>query len=351
MEQATLERIRQLQSLGHECRVLSLNPLGGLTPLLEKYSIPAEGLEYRGRGGWRSLPQLRQKLKTISADALLMTGHNLFATLALGDLAIDRRVLSIHFHHEGVCPDWQWRQIYKAACKRFRTITFAANFIREEAERIYPPVGKLAVILPDPYEVPPVPTPMARSLARARLGIPDHTFVIGNAGWLIQRKRFDVLLRVAAELMKHDPSALCIIAGDGPLRDELEALSRTVGIAGRVRWLGWQTDLRDFYLSVDVLVFNSDWDALPRTPIEALALGTPVVASAEKGGLSEMIRDDRFGFLTNRHDIGWMKSKLLALRADPALKDSIVSAARAHIAETRSPVQDGKRLAHLLGLN
>jgi glycosyltransferase involved in cell wall biosynthesis len=351
MEQATLERIRQLQHLGHECTVLSLNPLGALGPLLERHSIPAEGLAYQGQGGWRSFPQLRQKLKTISADALLMTGHNLSATLALGDLAINRRVLSIHFHHEGVCPNWQWRLIYKAACNRFQAITFATDFIRGEAERIYPPVAKLAMTLPNPFAVPPAPTAMDRKLARAQLGIPDGAFVIGNAGWLIQRKRFDVLLRVTSELMKHDHAALCVIAGDGPLRAELETLSRTLGVANQVKWLGWQDDLRNFYLSVDVLVFNSDWDALGRTPVEALALGTPVVASVENGGLAEVIRDDRFGFLTSHHDIAWMNSKLLKLRSDAALKESITSFARAHIAETFCPIQDAQKLVHLLSAN
>jgi glycosyltransferase involved in cell wall biosynthesis len=351
MEQATLERIRQLQSLGNECRVLSLNPLGGLRPLLEQYSIPAEGMEYRGRGGWKSFFPLRQKLKTIRADALLMTGHNLLATLALGDLAVGRRVLSIHYHHEGVCPDWQWRLIYKSACSRFQAITFASDYVREEAERIHPPVAKLAITLRDPYTISPLPTATDRKQARAQLGIPGGAFVIGNAGWLIQRKRFDVLLRVTAELMKHDPSALCIIAGDGPLRAELEKLSRELGIADRIRWLGWQKDLRNFYLSLDVLVFNSDWDALPRTPVEALAVGTPVVASAEKGGLAELICDDRFGFLTREHNIAWMNSKLLELRSNRLLKESIASAARARIGETHSPVQDGRELAHLLGVN
>jgi glycosyltransferase involved in cell wall biosynthesis len=351
MEQATLERIRQLQNLGHQCSVLSLNPLGALRPLLEQHSIPAEGLVYRGRGGWRSFLPLRQKLKTIPADALLMTGHNLLATLALGDLAVDRRVLSIHFHHQGVCPNWQWQLIYKAACSRFQAIAFATDFIRKEAECIYPPVAGRAVTLPNPFAVPPAPTAMDRALARAQLGIPEGAFVIGNAGWLIQRKRFDVLLRVTQELMKQDPSAICIIAGDGPLRAELETLSQSLGIASQVRWLGWQNDLRNFYLSLDVLVFNSDWDALGRTPVEALALGAPVIASVKNGGLAEVIRDDRFGFLTDRHDIAWMNSKLLQLRSDPALKASIASAARAHIAETYCPIQDAERLSHLLNVN
>ena len=276
-----------------------------------------------------------------------MTGHNLGATLALGDLAPDRRVMSIHFHHEGVCPDWQWRLIYSAACQRFQAITFATDFIREEAERIYPPVAKIAVTLPNPFEVPSLPSASDRLQARSRLGIPEQAFVIGNAGWLIQRKRFDVLIRVLNELQKCE-SAICVIAGDGPLRGDLEALSRELGISERVIWLGWRKDLRDFYLALDVLVFNSDWDALGRTPIEALALGTPVVASVQKGGLAEVISDDRCGFLTDHHDVQWLTSKLRTLRNDAALRNSMIANARARIAETCNPIQDREKLAHLL---
>jgi glycosyltransferase involved in cell wall biosynthesis len=179
------------------------------------------------------------------------------------------------------------------------------------------------------------------------LGIPENAFVIGNAGWLIHRKRFDVLLGVLARLQERQ-SLICVIAGDGPLRADLEALSSELGVSEQVIWLGWRKDLRDFYLALDVLVFNSDWDALGRTPIEALALGTPVVASVQNGGLAEVISDERYGFLTDQHNLEWLASKVQLLRDNAALRNSMVAAARTRIAESCSPLHDREKLAHLL---
>src|SRR5581483_10576503 len=69
------------------------------------------------------------------------------------------------------------------------------------------------------------------------------------------------------------------IAGDGPERASLESLARETGISKSVRWLGWLKDMTSFYQALDVLQFNSDWDALGLTPVEAMSFGIPVVCS------------------------------------------------------------------------
>jgi glycosyltransferase involved in cell wall biosynthesis len=351
MEQTTLQRMVGLTSLGHQCKVLSLNPLGALSPQLRRHDIKAEGLTYKGRGGWRSLPALYRKLRHCPADAILMTGHNLGATLALPSVPRNRRVLSIHFHHTGVLPDWQWRLIYRAACSRFRAITFPTDFIRYEAEKIYPPVAGLAVTLPNPFVIPPLPSRSEKEQARRDLGIPDGVFVVGNAGWLVERKRFDVFLCVVGRLANRPAPVLGLIAGDGPKKAELQSLALSLGIADRVRWLGWQDDLRKFYLALDVLVFNSDWDALGRTPLEALALGTPMVASVTHGGLAEVIDRDSYGYLTSTHDVDWLSARAWDILANPGLAGSTVEAARSRIVEYCNPKRDLDRLAQLLELN
>jgi glycosyltransferase involved in cell wall biosynthesis len=118
-----------------------------------------------------------------------------------------------------------------------------------------------------------------------------------------------------------------------------------------VRWLGWQEDLRNFYLALDLLIFNSDWDALGRTPIEALAFGTPLVASVEHGGIGEVINHDRYGYLTSKHDIDWLSARAWELLANPALANSTAVAARSRIAEYCSPQGDLDRVVQLLDLN
>lgn len=317
MEQASLRLMRGLRSHGHSCSVLSLNPLGDLGPLLVEADINADGLEYRGRGGWRSLPVLRKWLRESSADALMMTGHNLLAMQVLGDLARGHRLLAMHYHHKGVKPGWQWRLIYETALRKFSAITFPSDFIRSEALAICPSIAAISHTVRNPLPIPAdVPTREQKREARVKLGIPPDIKVVGNAGWLIERKRFDIFLHVAQQVAANQQDLLFVIAGDGVERERLKALAENLGLSDKVLWLGWQHDLSLFYLSLDVLLFNSDWDALGNTPLEAMSWGVPVVASVRNGGLSEIIAGAEHGFLFKEHDIEAMTNAVGNILSD-----------------------------------
>src|SRR5688572_5986271 len=121
MEQASLRLMRALRARGHELNLISLNPIAGLGPLLERAGIPAISLEYSTRGKIACFFDLRRTIRRLHADALMMTGHNLAASLALGDVCREHRMMAMHFHHEGVMPPWRWRLIYRAAERQFRT--------------------------------------------------------------------------------------------------------------------------------------------------------------------------------------------------------------------------------------
>lgn len=303
MEQASLRLMKGLQQLGHSCRVLSLNPLGEIEPLLAEADIAAEGMTYSGIGGWQSYKMLSHRLAGIQANGLLMTGHNLMAIAALGNIAKGHRLLAMHYHHKGVKPNWQWRLIYEAARRKFNIITFPSDFVRNEAIKICPAITKISYTVRNPLPIPETITHEQRQQARTALGIPANVKVVGNAGWLIERKRFDIFLRVAKEIIIAERDVFFAIAGDGVERKPLEQLANDLGISQHILWLGWQKDLSSFYKSIDVLLFNSDWDAFPTTPQEAMSWGVPVVASNLHGGLDEVISSSKYGFLFKSHDI------------------------------------------------
>jgi glycosyltransferase involved in cell wall biosynthesis len=349
MEQASLGQMQALCRRGHSFQVLSLNPVGALGPLLAAAGIPAEGLIYSGRGGWRTWLPLRRKLKSIPADALLMTGHNLMAQLALGHYCRGRRVLAIHFHHEGVMPARRWRMVYRQACSQFEFITFPSSFIRDEAERIYPPVAAIARTVRYPVTLPPLVAKADRMAGRRLLKLPADAQIIGNAGWLISRKRFDVFLRVAAKVMAVRPEVHAVIAGDGAERASLEQLALSLGIAERVTWTGWLPDMKSFYQSLDLLVFNSDWDALGMTPLEAMSHGIPVVASVVNGGLKEIIASPECGFLLPRHDENLLAAQVLRLLGSAAEATRMGLAGRERIRCVSDPDAIAAEYEQLLG--
>ena len=350
MEQASLLTMRTLRSRGHRVRVLSLNPVGKLAPALEREGIDVDGMSYRGRGGWRSVPEINRRVRSQPADRVLMTGHSLGAMLALNAARREHRVLTMHFHHGGVMPTALWRLLYQVAARRFGAVTFMTDFIREEAEGIYPPLRSIAHTVPYPFIVPELPSALARAEARAQLQLPVDVPVVGNAGWLIKRKRFDVFLGVAQEVLRNHPDTLFVIAGDGPERAALEALASRLGIERQIRWLGWQPDLTRFYLALDLLLFNSDWDALGRTPLEALAFGVPFVASVIHGGLREVIDNDQYSYVRAEHDLAELASLTSSLLANPARAQEIVRAGRARLADIGSLEKHGDRMSHLLQL-
>lgn len=348
MEQTTVCRIRGLIDHGQNCRLVSLHPIGRLGDVLRRKSIPSKGLRYRGLAGIRSIPEMHREFRREPCDAVMMTGHNLAAMVALGDIGKGHRILCIHFHHEGVKPRWQWRLIYRMALSKFDAITFPSDFVRREAEAIEPGLRAKSHTLRNAFEVPAIPTMEEKKAARERLGVPAGVPTVSNAGWLIARKRFDVFLRVAAVVRKSFPTATFVIAGDGPERPRLEALANSLGLGQSVKWLGWQEDVSTLYKASDVLLFNSDWDALGRTPIEAILLGTPAVVSQVHGGLWEVLEPDAHVFMRRDHDIDWLSARVEELLRNPVDSRSMVHRARVHLQSSASVERDVSELFRLM---
>jgi glycosyltransferase involved in cell wall biosynthesis len=332
MEQSSLRIMLGLQARGHRFEVVSTNPVGRLGPLLEKHGIPAEGVPFRGRAGWRSHLCLRAAVRRHPADAVLMTGPTVTGMLALPAAGRPRQVLNVQYHHTGEKRPWSWRALYTLALSRFSAIAFVSDFIRAEAEALCPGVAAVAHTVRNPIILPPLPDATDHRAARAELGLPTDAPVVGNAGWLIPRKRFDVFLRVAARIRQAVPDAVFAIAGDGPERANLEALASELGVSAAVRWLGWRPDLASLYQALDLLVFDTDWDAFPTTPLEAMSYAVPVVASSAHGGLTETITDARYGVLLSTHDDAALAAAAIALLRDPGAARRLGEAGRDRVA-------------------
>jgi glycosyltransferase involved in cell wall biosynthesis len=351
MEQSALLLMKELQRQGHECEALSLNPVGKLGGRLESQNIPVQGLEYRGAGGWMSFLKLRRMLKRIQADAMVMVGHNLMAMIAIGKRWHNHRLLSIHYHHRGVHSRLIWWLIYGVAAFRFQSITFPSRFIMDEALAVAPFISRLSCLVSYPIEMPERPATEQRRKSRKRFGLPADAAIVGNAGWLITRKRWDVYFRVAARVLRNLPDTFFLIAGDGPERGKLETLAEDLGVAQQVRWMGWQEDLTDFFLSLDVLLFNSDWDAMGRTPLEAMSYGIPIVASVLNGGLAEVVTTPDIGFFFTSHDVPAMAEAVEQLLSEPEVAARIGEAGRARVEEYGRPSLHADKTLSLLQID
>jgi teichuronic acid biosynthesis glycosyltransferase TuaC len=160
--------------------------------------------------------------------------------------------------------------------------------------------------------------PRDRTVARAALRVEGFTLLC--VGSLIPRKGLDLVLRALVQV----PDCKLMIAGDGPRRAELEALAKRLGVRDRVRFLGEvpHADLPDLYAAADVLLLASSREGWANVLLEAMACGTPVVAT-DVNGTGEVVRSHAAGMLMRERSPQCLVETLGRLRADmPARADT-----------------------------
>jgi len=339
MEQSLYLLMRSLKGRGFDFQVVALHPLGPGKEILEAIGVPAIGCPYEGKFGLLSQHFYRRQVARHRPDLVLVTGASLGSCWASRCFSKTPKVLAVHFHHGRSTWDrWRWRVFYRLASGAFDKIVFNSDFLLAEAVEIFPPLRGRALAVPNPIPMPEIPQAADRIRAKEALGLPRESRVIGNAGWLISRKRFDLLLRIAARLLATHPDLQVLIAGSGYDEPALKGLAATLGLGPRVHWLGWQKDLRQFYQALDLLVFNSDADSVGLTPLEAMAYGLPVVASVAYGkGLSETLHHEKSGFLLGEHRLDLLTDYCDRLLRDRELAARIGSAARQAVIDRHHP--------------
>jgi glycosyltransferase involved in cell wall biosynthesis len=149
-------------------------------------------------------------------------------------------------------------------------------------------------------------------------------------------KRPGDLLRAFAEA--NLSNALLVIAGEGPLRAELESEATALGIAGRVRFLGFvnQSQLPAVYTSSDLMVLPSEYEPFAVVVNEAMCCGCPVVASDHVGAARDLVAPVRQEFVFPCGDVAALASILKDVVSDRSRLASLGRAAAAHI-KTWSP--------------
>jgi glycosyltransferase involved in cell wall biosynthesis len=105
------------------------------------------------------------------------------------------------------------------------------------------------------------------------------------AGSLTGQKGFD---RLIATMPKLAPNVRLVILGNGPERVPLESLAERLGVARRITFAGFQSNPWEWYAGADAFIMPSRWEGMPNAALEALACGTPVIATPESGGLAEV---------------------------------------------------------------
>lgn len=169
-----------------------------------------------------------------------------------------------------------------------------------------------------------------RGQLRAELGVGAGDPLVGIVARLVPIKRHEDFLAAAALVARGVPAARFLVVGNGERRAELEALAERLGLAGRVRFVGWRRDLDRIYADLDLVVLTSANEGSPVSVIEAMAAGRPVVAT-RVGGVPDLVEDGTSGLLVPAGDPRGVADAVTALLEDPERRRAMGEAGRARV--------------------
>ena len=321
-----LEMARWMRSQGHEAMVF----VGGDGPVVERLAeagVPCRRLRFLRRAvhpvlDVRAWFELMDALREFQPDlvsthtakagwigraacarlglAAIYTPHG----LPVGD-RMPRRMAPFYALAERLAA--RWGRAIVCVCEREKSLALAhriappeqlhvvRNGVRDvpEALRASPAVSPPRIVSVARFEAPKDQATLLAALAR-----------LGDLDWELD------------------------LVGDGPTEAANRGLARRLGIAGRVRFLGYQPDVAAILARAQILALSSRSEAFPRSVLEAMRAGLPVVAS-DAGGVSEAVEDGITGALVPGGDATSFAEALRRLILDPAARQQQGAAARA----------------------
>ncbi len=168
----------------------------------------------------------------------------------------------------------------------------------------------------------------------SELNLPDNAVLLGYFGMLTNRKRPVHFIDAVFQVQKHVPDRPVhgLLFGDVETEDQkldLDCKSRAadLGIAGNIHFMGFRKPISGYMAGVDATLVTALNEPFGRTLIEAMYLGTPVIATRH-GGNPEAIVDNETGFLVDHESPGAFTEPVLKLLHDPELYERISSAAQ-----------------------
>lgn len=314
-----------LQKAGHEVRVF----VGGngmyVDHLVQQGAdvvpIPSLGRQLAPRQDLRSLRELQARLQEYKPD--LVSTHSSKAGW-LGRFVARRLDLPVLFTAHG----WSFtpgvrqpaRTVYalaEAVAARFATLIVTVSEYDRELALAWKvaPAARIMTVHNGVVDVE------SGFLANPRVSPPT----IAMTARLGEQKDHPTLFRALAEL--GDREYQVDLVGDGPHEGSLRALATRLGIHSRINFLGLQDDVRRRLASAQVFTLISNWEGFPRSILEAMRAGLPVVAS-NVGGVSESVTHGHTGWLCARGDVQGVQHSLARLLDDPPLRQRMGRAGR-----------------------
>ena len=219
------------------------------------------------------------------------------------------------------------RQTRDRALRRVAHLVCPSGYLAALAVNWGVPRERVTVL---PNAAPALPSLPSRDEARAAHDAEGT--LLAFAGRITRQKALEVALDALATV----DGVTLAIAGDGPDLPDLRRRVAELGLDGRVRFLGplSRNGVLTLFRAADASVLTSSWENFPHTVVEALAVGTPVIATAV-GGVPELVRDGENGLLVSTGDHEALAGAIRRLIDEPGLRERLAAAAAPSVAHLR----------------
>jgi len=298
--------------------------------------VPLRKLDRQGKFSLGALWRLRRIL--VDERPATVLAVNLYQALyvALATLLLPYRPRTVALVNTSTFRGHPlWKRIYQAVLRRFDVTVHGSQAQRQfwfKAENSDSPAWRNSTViyngvdsehfqLYDSFE--------AGKGLRASLGVKPESLLIGTVSMCRPEKNQQVLLTTLRQLRASRVDAHLVIAGDGPLRGELERRAAALAISDRVHFIGAVPDVRPVLAAMDLFVLPSiAVESFSNAALEAMAMGRPVILS-DIGGAREMINDGVEGYVVSPTELpARLPALIAALYADRRKRLHMGAAAR-----------------------
>ncbi|MBI4861121.1 MAG: glycosyltransferase [Candidatus Riflebacteria bacterium] len=320
LERAVLTIATGLDPGRFEVRIVCLARAGALAERAASAGIPVTTLGSRVAVDplalWHAAACLRKLVRWVRAFDPQVVQTHLFYSQFLGSLAARASPVRGLVHVEQNFYRWKnrvTRLVELWALGRRGVVVVPTRVLADHHGRRLGLGPDRVLVIPNGVELPPS---VARPDTRATLRLPEGSVLVGVAERLVPAKRQALLLEAAALAAREEPRLHFVIVGDGPVRGALEARCRADDLNGRVRFVGETVEPMPWIASMDVYFTASTMEGFGIAPVEALALGVPVLAPAVPV-FEETLGRSGAAHLVSPDSLREMAAHLVALARDP----------------------------------
>jgi glycosyltransferase involved in cell wall biosynthesis len=331
-ERQVLSHLKRYVQMGNEALVVSFDEPGGIQMAQAvqalNLSIPTLLLPARIRDVGPVRRQLKSLYLSWQPDLICTHGYKpLFYSLSLRGA---NHVPVVAFSRGWTADDFKV-QIYcylDKAMIRFADRIVAVSKSQGEKLRALKISAKKIQIIENALTVKIEDLPsIDQKDIRKKLGIPEDAWVVLSAGRHSPEKGHKYLIEALPALRALVPQAYLVLAGDGPLSEELKNQANRLNISSHCLFLGMRKDMPAIYKASNAMALPSLSEGLPNVVLEAMAFGVPVVAS-EVGGVPEVIDHNVNGLLVKPASPKNLAQALATLANDPNLANKLAQQAK-----------------------